>query len=451
MARKLVFGTLTCMGRRTVTGMLTASGSQYLDWTTAYRLFSKNRIDTGKIFEILTQHATNELEPSSEIVVSMDDTIIKKTGRKVSGTSWRRDALGPKFHTNFIWGQRFLQISMSLPDSGLCSQARGIPLVFQHCPSVKRPIKNASIDEKKAFLEQKKKQKLSIQGSKCLNEFRETLDRQGCQNRTIHACVDGSYTNKEVLKNLPDRVILIGRIRKDTKLYCLPNTNINVGRKRVYGEKLPTPEEIRQSDNYPWREVTAWAAGKKHKFEVKIVKDIRWRPAGERHTMQLVVIKPLGYRLTKKSKTLYRDPAYLICTDKELEIEKLLQYYLWRWEIEVNFREEKTMLGCGEAQVRCAASVESVPSFIVSIYSMLHLAARNASKFHSIELSRALWYPKKKNKRTTTGDLLAYVKAQMCCKAAGTDFSGFVDQHVRSRSQRNHEDAWISATCFCRN
>ena len=66
--------------------------------------------------------------------------------------------------------------------------------------------------------------------------------------------------------------------------------------------------------------------------------------------MKLVIIRPLAYRLTKNSRLLYRQPAYLICTDTELEIEKLLQAYLWRWEIEVNFREQKTLLGCGQAQ-----------------------------------------------------------------------------------------------------
>jgi hypothetical protein len=44
------------------------------------------------------------------LIAHMDDTILKKTGKKISGTSWRRDPLGPPFQNNFIWGQRFLQI-----------------------------------------------------------------------------------------------------------------------------------------------------------------------------------------------------------------------------------------------------------------------------------------------------------------------------------------------------
>ncbi|MCH8541897.1 MAG: hypothetical protein LAT58_14175, partial [Opitutales bacterium] len=48
----------------------------------------------------------------------------------------------------------------------------------------------------------------------------------------------------------------------------------------------------------------------------------------------------------------YTQPAYLICTDPELPIEELLQQYIWRWDIEVNHRDEKTILGVGQAQVR---------------------------------------------------------------------------------------------------
>jgi hypothetical protein len=56
--------------------------------------------------------------------------------------------------------------------------------------------------------------------------------------------------------------------------------------------------------------------------------------------------------------------SYRIFEKDRVDTEKLfdvalrdgLQYcrsaYLWRWEIEVNFREEKTLIGCGQSQVR---------------------------------------------------------------------------------------------------
>ena len=136
-----------------------------------------------------------------------------------------------------------------------------------------------------------------------------------------------------MLKNLPQRVTLIGRIRNDTRLFTIPDNQPLKGRKRIYGEQLPTPEQIRQSDQYPWQEVKAWAAGKIHEFNVKIINNIRWKSAGQNHDLKLVVIRPLGYRLSKGSKILYRQPAYLICSDIGLNLQTLIQSYLWRWEI----------------------------------------------------------------------------------------------------------------------
>jgi hypothetical protein len=386
------------------------------------------------------------------IVAHMDDTILKKTGRHVPGTGWRRDPLGPPFQTNFIWGQRFLQISMALPDHGECSQSRAIPIDFHHCPTAKKPRKTADEQEWGNYKEQQRKLKLSKQGSARLKQLRHQLDQQGVNEKQLIVSVDGSYTNEEVLKHLPERVTLIGRIRKDTKLYAIPEQQPNLGRKRVYGDQLPTPEQIRQSDDYQWQEVKAWAAGKEHTFNVKQIKNTRWRSAGLNHTLQLVVIRPLGYRLTKSSKMCYRDPAYLICTDNELRIEKLLQAYLWRWEIEVNFRDEKTLLGCGQAQVRNPESSKRVPAFISAIYGMLHLAAHKSLKKSNLPLlPRPKWYQNKPGIRHSSGDLVNNLKAQAWSKFIGMNFSGFVNTEVKTQSLRNVANPCTSAMLYLRN
>lgn len=450
--RDLAFGALNCMGRHTLTGMLTASGQQFIDWSSAYRLFSQGRVDTSKLFDVARSGVLQEVGQDQMIVAHMDDTILKKTGRHIPGTSWRRDPLGPPFQTNFIWGQRFLQISMALPDHQGCSQSRAIPIDFHHCPTVKKPRKSGAEQDWENYREQQRKLKLSKQGSERLKLLRTELNEQGASDKQLIISVDGSYTNEEVLKNLPDGVTLIGRIRKDTKLYAGPDKQPDLGRKRVYGVRLPTPEQIRQSDQYPWLEVNAWAAGKEHKFNVKVIKNTRWRSAGLKHNLQLVTIRPLGYRLTKSSKMLYREPAYLICTDNELYIEKLIQAYLWRWEIEVNFREEKTLLGCGQAQVRNPKSAESVPAFISAIYAILHLAAYRSLKISNHKLlPRPKWYKKREGKRHSTGDLINNLKAQTWSKTIGMNFSGFVNHELKTQSRRNVANPCISAMIYARN
>jgi hypothetical protein len=446
-----MFGELTCLGRHTVTGMLAASGNQFDDWSAAYRLFSKQHVDVSQIMNVVQSNVLQEAENLPYIVAHMDDTVIKKTGKRIPGTAWRRDPLGPHFQTNFIWGQRFIQMSLALPRDGQIGQSRAIPVDFHHCPTVVKPRKTAEKEQWEVYREEKKTAKLSRQGADRIALLRKTLDTQGYKDKELIVAVDGSYTNKEVLKKMPQRTTLIGRIRKDTKLHELPQLQPGSGRKRVYGQRLPTPEEIRQSEQYQWQQVEAWAAGKIHKFYVKIIRNVRWRSAGPQN-LTLIVIRPLGYRLSKGSRMLYREPAYLICTETELDINIILQAYLWRWEIEVDFREEKTLLGCGQAQVRNPNSAESLPAFVAAMYGLLHLASHRANtKPNTLMLPRPKWYPKKNEKRITTGDLLNNLRAQLWAKATNLNFSDFVKNQIHTPSLRNSLNCNASAAFYMRN
>lgn len=446
-----MYGELTCLGRHTVTGMLAASGCQFADWSVAYRLFSKQRVEVPKIMNVVQSNVLQQTDSLPYVVAHMDDTVIKKTGKRIPGTAWRRDPLGPPFQTNFIWGQRFIQMSLALPRDGQIGQSRAIPVDFHHCPTVVRPGKAAGKEQWQAYKEEKKIAKLSRQGSDRIRLLRKTLDAQGYKDKELVVGVDGSYTNKEVLKKLPQRTTLVGRIRKDTKLYGLPEEQSGSGRKRVYGKQLPTPEQIRQSDQYSWLQVKAWAAGKNHMFDIKVVPDVRWRSAGKQN-LTLIVIRPLGYRLSTASRMLYREPAYLICTETGLNIQDILQAYLWRWEIEVDFREEKTILGCGQAQVRNPKSAESLPAFVAAMYGLLHLASHKATaKPNTLMLPRPKWYPKKEEKRVTTGDLLNNLRAQLWAKATGMNFSGFVDNLVIEPRLKNNVQTIRSAPFYLRN
>jgi hypothetical protein len=293
--------------------------------------------------------------------------------------------------------------------------------------------------------------KLSHQGALRIQELRKKLTEEGHQNKNLFVGVDGSYTNRTVLKQLPLNTTLIGRIRKDCKLYKIPEVESKRGRNRVYGQRIQTPEQILKSKDFEIMEIKAWAAGKTHDFKLKIIKELRWRAAGKNHILQLIVIKPLGYRLNMSSKILYREPAYLICTDNNLNTEELLQDYLWRWEIEVNFRDEKTLLGCGQAQVRNPQSAEKAPAFSVAMYSFLHLSALLANKVRDQSvLPRALWDPTKNKQRLSTMELINLFRLQAWAKNIKTDFLGFVNKQHQQRSLRNSMDPLLSASFYLR-
>lgn len=446
-AKDLAHGILSCMGRSTITGWLVSSGLQFKDWSASYKLFSQNRINNDTLFSVIRQEVVNMNDKQEEnIYAHMDDTLFRKTGKKVSGAKWLRDPLGPPFNTNFIWGQRFLQLSLSLYRDTGPVQSKTIPIDLVHCPLPIKPKKGSDEAQLVEYKEQQKKMKLSKIGYERINLLREHLNSDGHTNKRLVISVDGSYTNETVLKNLSQNTTIIGRIRKDAKLNALPVNN-NMGRKRIYGEPLPTPEQIRQSENYQWQQVQAWACGKVHTFNVKIVRQIRWRKAGAKN-LQLVIIRPIAYRLSKKSKLLYRDPVYLICTDTELSIEKLLQAYLWRWGIEVNFKEQKTFLGCGKAQVRTKESCQNVPAFHTAVYSMLLTAS---AKETQQELPRPKWYRKHKKSPPTTGDILNQFKAASWADNMAISYNNFVKLEHVQRSRKNSLNPSLSAVLYCRN
>lgn len=219
------------------------------------------------------------------------------------------------------------------------------------------------------------------------------MNEDGYSLRKLILSVDGSYTNETVIRKLPENVVLLGQIRKDAKFFAPPSKERKPGsrgRKAYYGQELPTPEQTSRDDTVPYHSVKVWAAGKIRELKVKVVKDIRWRKAGDKNLM-LIVIKPMGYRLTKKSKLLYRNPAYLISTDQKIELKTLVQAYIRRWEIEVGFRDQKCLMGCGQAQVREKQAVQKVPAFLSACYGMLLIVSLKANQLNNDKLPSPKW------------------------------------------------------------
>jgi hypothetical protein len=449
-ARAIAYGAITCMGRRTLTGMITACGKQFMDWSSAYRIFEKDRVDTEKLFGVAREHVVQHTASQETIVAHLDDTLLKKTGRKVAGTAWRRDPLGPAFHTNFVWAQRFIQISLAIPQGDNYCQSRSIPVDFYHCPSAKKPRGKASPEEQNFFREQQRILKMSRQGVLRIQHLRDKLNQLG-EHKELVVSVDGSYTNATVLKSLPEGVTLIGRVRKDAKFYQPAQEHNPLGRKKIYGERIPTPEQIRQSQEVPWQNVKGWAAGKLHTFNIKVVPNLRWRAAGKGHQLTLIIIRPLGYRLTKNSKPIYRQPAYLVSTQTDQSIEKLLQAYLWRWEIEVNFRDEKTLLGCGQSQVRTEKAVKNLPAFMIAVYSFINLAAQKVcSKRTQQILPRPKWYPAKSEQRITGSEIINLFRCQYWLQKANLNFSSFVEKEQRNQTLKNISNPFTAAVFYAR-
>lgn len=438
-AKRLALSGLACLGRHTLTGLLCAGNRQFDDWSAAYRLFTRKRFSPAPLFAVVRRAVAELTPPAAPLVVSMDDTLLRKTGRKVHGVAWKRDPMSPPFHVNFVRGVRMLQISAAITSPDAPGEARMVPIDFIHAPSASKPRKGASPEEMDAFKKARRETNLCRYGAGRVGALREEMDKDpATARRALWTLVDGSYTNKNLLRRVPDNTVVIGRIRGDAKLFYPPDgTSAPAkGRKRSYGGRAPTPEELRKDESAAWQTVSAWACGKKHDFRVKTIERVMWPAAGPSAVLRLVVIAPLAYRPRKGAKLLYRRPAYLICTDPAVPLEELVQAYVWRWDVEVNFRDEKQLMGIEEPQVRRADAVENVPAFLAGAYALLLVAAVKAFGVGGTPdaLPAPKWRKNAKPRRASAASLINHLRYELWGKALGAEeghFSGFVDVSSR--------------------
>jgi hypothetical protein len=267
-----------------------------------------------------------------------------------------------------------------------------------------------------------------------IEQIRSRLDAiTGYAERILWAVVDASYCNRTVLSRLAQRTVLIGRTRKDIHLSALPEPQSGRGRRRVYGKDLGTPDQMRKDDAIAWQRASIFAAGRCHQLRYKSVGPVLWRRGAQRHPLRLIIIAPLAYHA--HGHRLYRDPAYLLVTDPQADPAQVLQAYFYRWEIEADQKEEKDLLGVGQAQVWSEQAVSHQPALHVASYAMLLLAAIQCFGQNSVACLTRLphWRLRKPPTRLSAAQLIAILRSEL-------DFLDAHDPSPRPSSRRSLQE-----------
>jgi hypothetical protein len=357
----------------------------------------------------------------------------KRWGKKVKTAFWGRDPLSPPFHANLLWGQRFLQAWLLAPLYRFDAESspRGLPLRFEEVPPVRKPGKKATPEQWAAYRRAQKAHNLSTAFVGMVGELRHCFDAHGFAHKAIVAVGDGSFCNQTTFRHGLDRTILLTRARKDLRL-CFRALGQGP---RYYGKETFTPQEIYQDASRLWQEARIFHGGKYRRIRYKEVGEVLWQRGGGRRRLRLLVLAPTAYRKTKAGRCYYREKAYLLCDDNEVAVKALLQAYFDRWEIEVNHRDEKSILGVGQAQVWADLSVPRVPALMVATYSLLLLSALETygPKRTSAYESLPKW--RRAARRPSCQDLITLLRQQLEARPFCQDIlSSFVDYPTRMQT-----------------
>lgn len=409
----MAFGILCGVGRRTITRAICFQGNTQKDWSADYKVFSRSPWQPRALFHPILEAAIEDHQLDS-IVLSTDDTRVWRRGQKVPHTQWHRDPLGPPFQTNLRWGHRFLQASVVLPlyQQDDESSSRAIPVRFELAPVVKKPGKQATEAQQEEYARLKKQTNLSIQFVALTREVREHLNQTGHQQKRLFQVGDGSFCNRTVMREdwETQNVSLLVRCRKDLVL-C---RRARRGGRRFYGKVKFTPEQVRRRDSLaPWQQARIFHGGRYRDVRFKELPRIYWQGGARKRPVRLLVVAPVGYRTSQNGRKNYHRPVYLLTTDLTTPAAILLQAYFDRWGIEVNHRDEKDILGVGQAQVWNEQSVGKVPALLVAMYSWLLLTGLKCYGPTRTEVYEPLPKWRRGAKRPSCLDLVALLRRQL--------------------------------------
>jgi hypothetical protein len=149
-ARRLTFGLLTCLGSHLTSNAICAVGRQFLDWSADYRLLSRCSWDPHRLFDPIFDRVRPLLQPHlAPVLVALDDTACKKSGKKIPGVNTVRDPQSPPFHVNLFRALRFVQASLLISSASSQGPARALPVRFEPAPLPAKPKKTLPTTRKK--------------------------------------------------------------------------------------------------------------------------------------------------------------------------------------------------------------------------------------------------------------------------------------------------------------
>jgi hypothetical protein len=368
----MIFAILCTAGRHTITSFIFFGKHENGDWTKFYRFFSKRKWEPNVCFDKVVEISLKEvLAESGDILIALDDFRVEKTGKTVPYTRYQLDPKSPAFHPNLMWGHRYLHASLLIfrRKNGRENAVRSISVRIELAPHVKKPGKKATEEDWKTYKAKKKEYNLCQQASTLIRKLRELVDQLGYSHKTITIVADGGYCNKTIFKNLPDRVDLIVRCRKDAKL-CEKSQE----KRRFYSSEKFTPYDVYKDEKTPSKRASVFYGRRTSEIKYKEKSGGYWQSGAQKRALRTMVIYGVKYRKNRNGYNNYREPMYLLTTNLTTNVETLIQYYLFRTEIELTHRELKNDLGISQAQVWNERSVERCPQTVGIASSIIKLA-----------------------------------------------------------------------------
>jgi hypothetical protein len=408
----IVAGWILCLGRHTVTGVLLAAGAVGKKHHTSFHRFFRSAAWEVEALSLWLLLLVMKLLPDEEpVVVSLDDTLSRHTGKHIRAASMHHDPLlstrtKAVFHFGHVWV--VLAIVVRVP---AWKKTFSLPVMVRLYRSEKLCIKDGRTFQKKTELAAEMIARLAA----------------ALPERRIVVVADSAYGNASIIKKLPATTHFIGRSRLDAALYDRPRRGRR-GRPRVKGERLPSPVARARSAG-GWQSLTVEVYGRTITVDIKVF-DALWYVVGGGRCLRFVLVR--GWPG-------HDDDDVLFTTDLSLGANQIIAGYCLRWSLEVTFFEVKGKLGFEETQNRTERAVERTAPMALWIYSLTVVWYLTVGKaLPGARLRRLPWYHKTV---PAFSDMLAALRRE-------TWRYRIVDPLSRRRGDQNAIEPFLNAVAY---
>jgi hypothetical protein len=385
-AQTLLLGALLSPSRRTVaTALRVMDRADDAHFTNFHRVLNRAVWSTRTASKILLGLILAAF-PSDAILLSADDTIERRRGRRIRAAGvWRDPTNSSLRHQSKCFGLRWISM-MALVRVPWSSRVWALPFltVLTWPKGTRRRHKT------------------------CVGYVCQLvrLVRRWLPDRALVLVADGTYAAYDVARACQKaRVTLVTRLRLDAALYHAPGPRRpgQRGRPLTKGGRQRRLSEWAARGDSPWQTLeVAWYSGQRKQLKVLTRTALWWRSGNRPVPIRWVLVRDEAPRVGQA-----RDQAFL-CTQQEASAEQIIEWVVMRWSVEVTFEETRAHLGIETQRQWSDHAIERTTPVLYGLYSIVTLmTVELGAAGIGLEPARAAWYAKKE---ATFSDCIGLVR-----------------------------------------
>jgi hypothetical protein len=392
-AHVLLIGAILAPGKRTVTSALRVMGlSGENHFQNYHRALNRAAWSCRHAGLILLRMLLATFVPSGPLVLGLDDTIERRWGARIRARGIYRDPVrSSDSHFVKTSGLRWLSL-MVLAEVPWAGRVWALPFLTVLAPS------------ERYWEKQQRNPKLLTDWARQV----VLQVRRWFPSRTLVVVADGAFASLQLLSDWAARrrpVVCVTRLRLDARLFrpAPPRKKGAMGRPRLVGSRLPSLQQVLANRRTRWQRliVADWYGQGQRLVELTCGTAI-WYHTG---------LPPVPIRWV-----LVRDPVgkfetrALLCTQLDQDPRQILQWFLWRWQVEVTFQEVRTHLGVETQRQWSDLAIARTTPVLLALFSIVTLLAHRLARNGQLPIRQAAWYVKT---QPTFSDAIAAVRQQL--------------------------------------